>query len=159
MRYTDRMRLKWTEANAVFLPEIDAEHRHLFQIAESLEAAIRGNSGTARILESMRALTAGAEDHFAHEERQMHSTHYPSLAWHKHQHDTFRKRMQEFSQRIEDGDSEAAFLVLEFLSGWLKDHTAVTDRMLGAHLRNHERAERESANRNTSPARQTRLAT
>jgi hemerythrin len=40
---------------------------------------------------------------------------------------------------IEDGDRQAGVALIEFLSRWLKDHTALADRMLGAHLRNQDR--------------------
>jgi hemerythrin-like metal-binding protein len=132
-------RFKWTKEHAVFLPDVDAEHRNLFHLADQLEAAVLAKADAAQVLETLRALIAATEDHFSHEERQMRSTHYPSYAWHKQQHDTLRKRMSQFVPRIESGDGEAALLLLEFLSGWLKDHTALTDRMMGAYLRNYER--------------------
>jgi hemerythrin len=70
----------------------------------------------------------------------MRSTHYPASAWHKGQHDTVRKRVKEFAPRIEGGEREAALLLLEFLSGWLRDHLRLADCMMAAHVRNYERA-------------------
>src|SRR5580693_4656193 len=122
-------RFKWTKAYAVFLPEVDAEHRNLFHLADELAAAILAKTEPAQVLETLRALIAGTEDHFSHEERQMRAAHYPSYAWHKQQHDTLRKRLSQFVPSIESGDGEAAILLLDYLSGWLKDHTALTDRM------------------------------
>ena len=155
-------RFKWTKAHAVFLPEVDAEHRNLYQLADELQTAA-GQADAPRMLETLRALMAATEDHFAHEERQMRTTHYESYAWHKQQHDTLRKRMAQFTPQIESGDGEAASLLLEFLSGWLKDHTSLTDRMLCAHLRNYERAAAQAARVRESArmreARQARLAT
>jgi len=132
-------RFKWTKAHAVFLPEVDAEHRNLFHLADELQAAVHAKADSAHVLETLRALIAATEDHFSHEERRMREARYPSYAWHKQQHDTLRKRIGQFVPRIESGDEEAAILLLEFLSGWLKDHTALTDRMLGAYLRNFDR--------------------
>ncbi len=153
------MRFKWTKAHAVFLPEVDAEHRNVFHLADELEAAVNAKAEAARVLEALRALIAATEDHFSHEERQMRSTHYEPYAWHKNQHDTLRKRMSLFAARIEQGDGEAAILALEYLSGWLKDHTAVTDRMLCAHLRNYGRAPRQTAVHQAAISRHTRVAT
>ena len=132
-------RFKWTKEHAVFLPDVDAEHRNLFHLADQLEAAVLAKADAAQVLETLRALIAATEDHFSHEERQMRNTHYPSYAWHKQQHDTLRKRVSQFVPSIEGGDSEAAILLLDYLSGWLKDHTALTDLMMGAYLRNYER--------------------
>lgn len=132
-------RFKWTKAHAVFLPQVDAEHRNLFHLADELQAAVLVKADSAEVLEILRALIAATEDHFSHEERRMREAHYPSYAWHKQQHDTLRKRVSQFVPSIESGDREAAILLLEFLSGWLKDHTSVTDRMMAAHLRNFDR--------------------
>ncbi|HEY2018415.1 MAG TPA: hemerythrin family protein [Bryobacteraceae bacterium] len=130
---------KWTKAHAVFVPEIDAQHRNLFQMADELHHAIIGGAEPSRTLELLRTLIAGAEEHFAYEERLMRSMQYSSYTWHKNQHDTVRKRINHFVPQIESGDSEAAALLLEFLAGWLKDHTGLTDRMLGAYVRNQYR--------------------
>jgi hemerythrin len=132
-------RFKWNQAHAVFLPEVDAEHRNLFHLGNELEAAVLANAGIGRVVETLRALLAAVDDHLSYEERRMHETHYPSYAWHKQQHDTLRKRLHYFLPQVESGDGEAALLLLEFFSGWLHDHTALTDRMMGAYLRNHER--------------------
>jgi hemerythrin-like metal-binding protein len=133
------MRFKWTKAHAVFVPEVDAEHRNLFHLADELQAAVLANADATHILEALRALIAAMEDHLSDEERMMRAAHYPSYAWHKLQHDTARNRMKLFVPQIESGDREAASLLIEFLFGWLKDHVALADRMMGAYLRNHER--------------------
>lgn len=130
---------KWTKAHAVFINEIDAQHRNLFLMADELHRAILGGADASRTLELLKALIAAAEDHFIYEERLMRSSQYSGYDWHKQQHDTVRKRASQFVPRIESGESEAPILLLEFLSGWLKDHTSLTDRMLGAHLRNYYR--------------------
>lgn len=131
---------KWNSGHAVYLAEIDAEHRAIFHAAGELQKTIEGNAPTERILEGLRALIAAAEDHFAHEERLMADSHYLSLSWHKHQHDTARNRLKQFAADLEVEERDAAYLMLEFLSGWMRDHLGVADRMMGAHLRNYRRA-------------------
>jgi hemerythrin len=151
-------RFKWTKAHEVFLPDADAEHRNLFHLAEELQRAVV-KADSARMLETLRALIAATDDHFAHEERQMRSTRYPSFAWHKQQHDTLRKRLSQFVPQIESRDEGAASLLLEFLSSWLTDHTSLTDRMLCAYLRNYERESTHTARvRESAKMRQTRVA-
>jgi len=130
---------KWTKSHAVFVNEMDAQHQNLFSIAGELHGAILANAETARTLELLRTLIAAAEDHFAYEERLMRSSQYSGFDWHRHQHDTFRKRANQLEPRIESGEAEAVSLLLEFLSDWMKDHINLTDRMLGAHLRNYFR--------------------
>jgi methyl-accepting chemotaxis protein/hemerythrin len=130
---------KWSKRHAVFIPEIDAEHRNIFRLADELHQAVVGSAPTDQARALLRELVAKSEDHFAREERLMRATHYPGSAWHKKRHDTVRKRVKEFAPRIEGGDGQAALLLLEFLSGWLRDHVRVADCMMAAHVRNYER--------------------
>ena len=131
---------KWNAGHAVYLPEIDAEHRAIFSSAGDLQKAVEGNAPAGRVLESLHSLLAAAEDHFAHEERLMQETRYGSFSWHAQQHDAARKRLKQFAEKIGVGEEGAAALMLEFLSTWMRDHMAVADRMMGAHLRNYRRA-------------------
>jgi hemerythrin len=130
---------KWTKAHAVFINEIDAQHRNLIRMADELHRAILAGAETSRTLELLKVLIAAAEDHFTYEERQMRSSQYSAYDWHRQQHDTVRKRINQFVPRIESGEAEAAMLLLEFLSDWLKEHINLTDRMMAAHLRNYYR--------------------
>jgi len=139
------MRLfRWSEENEVFLAQIDAEHRDLFLIADGLQQAVAGQA-TAAVKQHLHALIAHAEEHFSHEEWLMESVKYSSYGWHKQQHNTARRRLKLLAPLIESGESEAAELLLEFLEGWLQDHTSVTDRMMAAYIRNYERANATSA--------------
>ncbi len=133
---------KWTKAPAVFVHELDAQHQDIYRLADELHRAVLGGRDTARTLELLKALITAVEDHFVYEERLMRASQYTAYAWHKQQHDTVRNRVNQFVPRIESGESEAAILLLEFLSGWLKDHAGLTDRMFGAHLRNYYRSQR-----------------
>ena len=130
----------WSPENEVFLAQIDAEHRDLFQVAEGLEHAISTRAPPGETREHLRALVAHAEDHFSHEEWLMQSVRYPSFGWHRQQHDAARRRLKLFIPLVEEGNTEAAVAFLEFLAGWLHDHTSLTDRMMAAFVRNYERA-------------------
>jgi hemerythrin len=130
---------QWNDGNVVYLPEIDAEHRSLFLIAGELHKALLGRTTPENVRAALRNLLAQTEQHFRHEERLMRDVDYPSYEWHKRQHDTVRKRAKALARGIAGGDSDAPMLLLEFLADWLRDHTALTDRMMASYLRNHER--------------------
>jgi hemerythrin-like metal-binding protein len=136
---------KWTKAVAVGVPEVDAEHRNLFRMAEELHQAARAGSEAARVRELTRSLLTSIEEHFAHEERMMKAASCPDMAWHMMQHDTLRKRLSLFASDIEAGNTEAPMAMLEYLHRWLKDHLGLTDRMMGAHVRNYERLHAKAA--------------
>jgi hemerythrin-like metal-binding protein len=130
---------KWTKAHAIFLPEIDAEHRNIFRMAEELHQAVRASAEAARLLELARPLAVAIEEHFAHEERLMRSVACPDAVWHKTQHDAARKKIGPLLGELETGEAVAAAEFIEFLARWLRDHMSLPDRMMGAHVRNYER--------------------
>lgn len=134
-----------SEENEVYIAQIDAEHRDLFQLAQGLEAALEAHRPQHEVQQHLHALAAHVEEHLSHEEWLMQSVSYPSYAWHRSQHETARRRLKLFLPLVESGDSEAADVFLEFLAGWLHDHTSVTDRMMGAYVRNYERSHATSA--------------
>ena len=130
---------KWTKAHAVYLPQVDAEHRNLFRMAEELHQAVRTGSEAARVPELVGPLLTGIEEHFAHEERLMRSVACPDYSWHKLQHDTMRKQGKQLIEDMDAGDLEAPGRFLDFLARWIKDHCSLTDRMMASHVRNYER--------------------
>jgi hemerythrin len=135
------MRLfKWSKSNAVFVPTIDDEHRTIFKATSELQQALLNGAPLFEVQEILHRLIASAEDHFAHEEKLMRGARYLSFDWHKQQHDTARKRFRRYAPLIENGDQQAGHELVEFFTNWLNDHTAVTDRMMGAYLRNQDRA-------------------
>jgi hemerythrin-like metal-binding protein len=127
---------QWSCAHSIFLPEIDAEHRALFHLGQDLEKGIAAGTGPAGIRPALVNLMAAADAHFKHEERIMKASHYNAFGWHKKQHDAVRWRMRRLVKRIDSGKPAATAELLEFLDSWLKTHTTVSDRMLGAHVRN-----------------------
>ena len=130
---------KWSDSNEVYMPEIDAEHRALFQIGKDIEQALAAGAGIEQLKPMVEALMASAEDHFAHEERLMQAARYSAFEWHKRQHDAVRRRMLTFLSSLEQGDPDAPKLLLEYVSDWICGHTATTDRMMAAALRNYQR--------------------
>jgi hemerythrin len=127
---------QWTSQYEVYVPELDAEHRAMFLAGAELERAAAAQAPSTRTREIVRALICDAEDHFAHEERLMSAARYPGLEWHKKQHDGARRKLKQFAKRIEAGDTEAPGELTQYLRRWLKDHLAVTDRLMTASLRN-----------------------
>ena len=129
-------RFKWTSAHSVYLPEIDAEHRALFNLGDELQKGLEKGTQMSSLRPTLVNLIASAEAHFKHEERIMKAAHYNAYGWHKKQHDAVRWRVRRLVKRIDAGQPVAAQELLEFLSDWLRTHTQVSDRMMGAYIRN-----------------------
>ena len=70
----------------------------------------------------------------------MRASRYASLNWHKRQHIAALKRLRQFALRLDEGDTTAAADMAEYLESWLGSHARLADRMMGAFLRNSQRA-------------------
>ncbi len=131
--------LKWSTSHAVFVTDMDDEHKEIFEALSELRTALSGQASLLETLRLAQALSMRIVDHFAHEERLMRAARYDSLRWHKQRHDDAVKRAGRFVARMERGDAAAGLELAEYLTSWIPDHTRVADMMLAAFLRNHER--------------------
>jgi hemerythrin-like metal-binding protein len=130
---------KWSKEHSIYLPEIDAEHRGLCGIGAELHKTVLAGGKAAQLKPILANLLEAADEHFRHEERLMRVVHYSAFEWHKRQHDTVRKRLKQTIKRVEAGNVDACTEFVKFLNTWLVDHMAVTDRMMGAFIRNYLR--------------------
>ena len=129
--------LKWTTSDAVFITEIDDEHKEIFAVLREFQAALGNPRSDLRPLTAR--LTEQVAGHFAHEERLMRAARYGSLQWHKQLHDAARHRVRQLVARVEQGDTKTGPTLVTYLTGWLRNHAHIADRMMGAALRNHQR--------------------
>jgi hemerythrin len=131
---------EWTEAQAVHVPYVDDEHKALFKLCGDLHRSLRAGRSATVVQSTLHDLVAHAEEHFTHEEREMRISGYAHYAWHRRQHRAARVRLRALEQRVQDNETETALQLVGFLGGWLNDHVRLADRMLGAYLRNQQRA-------------------
>src|ERR1039457_4213986 len=107
---------KWSSANSVYLPEIDAEHRAIYRLGDELHKAVLADADPARLQPILVNLMESAEEQFRHEGRLRRAIHSPSSDWHKRRHGAVRKKGRARAKRAAGGDSAAAGELLEFLS-------------------------------------------
>jgi hemerythrin len=131
--------LRWTIEHAVYVTEIDDQHHDLFDALAAVQQA-HASADSGELQRALDRLSVRMTDHFAHEERLMRAARYSGLRWHRQRHKGARKRVAAFADRIQQGDAAAAAELVKYLTAWLDDHTRVADRMMGAALRNHNRA-------------------
>ena len=124
--------IKWSTSNAVFVTEIDDEHKGIFEAVADCREIFASGCDLPRIRNATERLANRIHEHFAHEERLMRAARYGSLRWHKQSHDSARRRVKGLILRIERDDREAGTELIEYLTSWLRDHTR---RHSGNHLR------------------------
>jgi hemerythrin-like metal-binding protein len=136
------MPAKRPKPNSVYIPKLDAEHNKIAQAMDELNRTVAAGGEPHEVLQD---LIEDMSAHLAGEERMMRSSAYPSYAWHKQQHDTARKRLKAFADRVGAGEPAAVCEMVDFFRLWLRDHTGLHDRMMAAYLRNFARAHDQTA--------------
>jgi len=132
-------KFKWSSSYSVYVPEVDAEHRQLYRMAEDLKLAILAEEKLDHSRPLLGEFARHVTAHFGHEERLMKATNYPSKEWHKGQHGTASRKLAVLKRALERGESAAGLEILAELHEWLQNHIRLADRMLGAHLRAYSR--------------------
>ena len=144
--------LNWiSESHSMYVPELDEEHQNLFRLGDELYDAMLSGATLSSVTTRLHDFISQITSHFVHEETLMRSSRYPSRAWHRGQHDVVRAKLAELQKSVEKGDREAVLPAIDYLSAWLQTHTAVSDRMLGAHLRSHRRCDRRGSRKLAAP--------
>ena len=82
--------------------------------------------------------------HFKHEETLMRSINYPGLADHVSKHNELLSRLNGIADQIANGTLDLVKW-RNFLSAWLLNHIAVTDKALAAFVEAREQEETRAA--------------
>ena len=117
------------------IPQIDEEHRRLFEIAEETyqlqqeEFLVDKYDQIKAVLQKLKDYTAM---HFQHEEAYMESINYKKMFTQKIQHQEFIDKIEEIDLSDLDADSDAAITeILKFLTDWLVNHILENDKQIG----------------------------
>ncbi len=119
--------MNWRPDFELGIPEIDQQHRKIIELINALnEAYINGE--TKHILENIfDEITHCANDHFRTEEILFKRHNFPFTKEHTLQHEYFSRKMLDYKNRFEVGQSIASRVPL-FLMKWWTDHILDSDR-------------------------------
>lgn len=113
----------WSEAFSVGIPEIDADHRILFDLAGQIIEAATGEEAAVVTGSVLLALSDYADYHFEREERVMRAVGYPAEADHTIGHEKLRAKVHQMAERYQaDPTAVAAGDLAAFLLNWLTNH-------------------------------------
>ena len=126
---------QWSEAYSVGHPDIDSQHKRLFQLAEQLHAAMTAGKGKQCLSTTLGNLIAYTKRHFADEEILMESNRYPFYPQHRAEHVTLTEKVVQFQRSFEAGRAAVSVELMQFLSGWLTHHIGSSDKKVGAYLK------------------------
>jgi hemerythrin len=123
----------WKNGYNVYVDEIDEQHQHLMKLILKMRAGVENQLDHQLQRYVLDELLDYTHYHFNTEEMLMADHQYPFSEIHKHQHDEFIFRIQEFRNDFCQGKAQT-FKILGFLVNWLVDHISVSDKELGHYL-------------------------
>lgn len=123
----------WNMVYLTGIPDLDAQHRHLLDIINSLHQGLveAGQDRESLFRQAAKECVVYVQKHFADEERYLLEHHYPGVQAQKQAHTLFTQRLLTDVQRFEKGDRLAPNRLVKFLAEWLVDHIAFEDKKYG----------------------------
>ena len=124
----------FTKDCLIGVPEIDDEHKRLFELIGEVDAAVKAEvDSIATAMALLNELKQYAVTHFAHEESYMESIHDPELPRQQKEHQAFVDKVNSyrFSDIKEENAKELILELLEYLSKWLMAHILGSDLLIG----------------------------
>jgi hemerythrin len=126
-RKKEDLHLEWEEKYFTGIIEIDAQHRNLFSLYNSLVSAIYKGEGLVLLKQSLAELLDYAVMHFATEEAYLKKYSYPAFTQHEKEHKELREKTYFLCKDFEAGKPVLTIDLLDFLKKWLQHHVIVVD--------------------------------
>ncbi len=127
-------RANWSPAIETGLPEIDDQHRRLFELA----ASFRGEGDQIRVMKTLAMLADYANTHLRDEEAMLAAIGYPGLEAHKALHRQFRAMLRELvGQSRQMSLDSIAERIEELINGWFYHHILTVDAEYVAAVKAH----------------------
>lgn len=132
----DKM-FRFTDDCLIGIESLDEQHRHLFELINSVLDMIKNHyvpDRYSQIKEILEELDNYAEQHFENEEAYMEQIRDPELIIQRSQHMVFRNKVRNWEfMDIDELEAQAQMLeeMMLFLAEWLYQHIIGSDTMIG----------------------------
>jgi hemerythrin len=120
--------IQWSDSISVNNSDIDNQHKNLIQLTNDLILNSNAGVNSEIIGETLQKLLKHIKQHFKDEEELLEKCNYPKLEEHKEEHKKFVLKIVQFCKDVLDGKSTVTEEMINFLSGWLLNHTSVNDQ-------------------------------
>lgn len=118
--------MEWTQSYNIGIEVIDHQHRQILDYINILEE-VRKTGDHSKIKEVLDDLIDYTQSHFSFEENLLEQVHYQYLPSHRGIHALFVKKLNDYRQRFERGESVENDLY-RLLSKWLINHIQHDDQ-------------------------------
>lgn len=121
----------WSENYEVNHPVIDLQHQQLVRIINDLYDALKEGKANDILGDIFNRLVRYTITHFHDEERIMIDNEYPGKLTHMEIHRDLIKKVHQYQQKFEKGETGLSVDVLNFLNNWLTSHILNEDKKIG----------------------------
>jgi hemerythrin len=133
--------IKWSDAMATGIPEIDSQHQYLVEMLSEANAKLIDDHDADLLAQIAKDLLGYALLHFETEENLMKRYRFGAeraqeAGAHIAQHRGFSRQVVAICDALREGRHVSHLEVLAFLNNWLRDHVLGVDRSLAAFIRN-----------------------
>lgn len=122
------LRLGWSEAFSFGIPELDSEHRMLFEFANQIIHSIENEMPQEDVLLQMKALLTEFSEHCRHEEIDMAAACYPGREEHTAAHRELQSQAEQLVANWQEGDGALETLLSFIARGVIARHIMTADR-------------------------------
>ena len=126
--------LEWTNKNKINVRIVDEQHKKLFSLLNALHKATVNGEERSSLTSIMDELIEYTVYHFRTEEKLCKKHDYPNYVAHTAIHNKLTEQALELQQQCRVGSATISFDLLDFMHGWLVNHTTGIDKEVGAHL-------------------------
>jgi hemerythrin-like metal-binding protein len=125
----------WNDNFALGLPEIDRDHKILFDLIAQLHDAHAAGKGPEELEIVFSLLLDYIDSHFEREEKLIAIHNYPEAEAHHAAHAWFSREVRAMFERFKAGGDEGLCVeIIAFLSNWWRFHVLEDDRLYSRHI-------------------------
>ena len=121
--------IEWRDGFKIKIPQIDAEHQHLFHLVKALNLA--------SVDQTIEELLDYVVTHFSNEQELMEQSGYPAFEQHLKLHEEFGAQVAEFLGSGEPWTEDRIQVLRRFLNKWLIGHIMTHDLRFGRWYQDH----------------------
>ena len=122
--------LAWKPEYELGIPDVDHEHRELFDLINELHASLFEPESLTTVPDFLGELFSRISSHFALEERLMRDGRYADLPAHKSDHERLLDEIRDLMDDFEDGENVDLGRFAVALEQWFSVHFSTHDAAL-----------------------------
>lgn len=126
--------IEWKDEYSVGIPDVDAEHRDLIELINTLHESMQARDGRPDVMEFLGEVYARIASHFALEELIMRRHEYDEYREHKRGHEQLLEEIRDIMDEYEDGKLLNEADLARRLDRWFSEHFRTRDARLHKRL-------------------------